>query len=148
MIEFLDLAWFIVKVLFSIFVMLLNSLAFKIRRFRSFVFLVISGLLLLSLIFLNQSKIKSQIPEELTPPPPFSAITTTSQQTEQKIRKNIATHEEILAKQPNHPDTLINIGLLHYSLGETNKAEEYWQKAFEIDPYHEFFSYTRMPLEE
>ncbi len=44
-----------------------------------------------------------------------------------------ARFREILARQPQHADTLNNIGLLNYQKGNFNRANEYLSKAIAVD---------------
>ncbi|MGB3775256.1 MAG: tetratricopeptide repeat protein [Leeuwenhoekiella sp.] len=45
-----------------------------------------------------------------------------------------AAMDKIIAKDPNNPDLLVNLGISANNAGNTEKAMEYYKKALEIDP--------------
>jgi len=53
------------------------------------------------------------------------------------VRKLIEAWEKIVAERPDYRDGYLQLALLHYKLYENKKADEYLQKALELDPNFE-----------
>jgi tetratricopeptide (TPR) repeat protein len=60
-----------------------------------------------------------------------------------EIRQELNYWLELAELQPTHRDILINISLLYLAIGDNKTADEYWQRANEIDPN---FSAFHQPL--
>jgi tetratricopeptide (TPR) repeat protein len=55
----------------------------------------------------------------------------------EKIRKQIEEGKMILETKPYCRDVLISLSACYHQLSENEKAEEYWQRAFYLDPNNE-----------
>lgn len=138
--ELLAFYWFLLQVGFQLAVLLLLTTLHRVKQYRSLLLIIAAGALLALLVVFRPPP----TPEptiSLPEPPRYHVITTLEQHSPTQIKDKITTLEKVLTLQPTHVATLINLGLLHESLGETEEATEYWRAAFAIDPLHEFFDH-------
>jgi len=56
---------------------------------------------------------------------------------EGKFDKSKEIYERLLSRNSNDKDTLYNLGVVMYKLGDLNKAEEYLLKVINLDPTYE-----------
>jgi tetratricopeptide (TPR) repeat protein len=137
--ELLKFYWFLAKVLFSLKWLLFLTGLNRLKKYKVVIFLTAVSLNLLILIWLNTSeKQKEALVAEPTPPP-YANIAVPEGLSRQQTNEKIQQLEAVLALQPTHVDTLINLGLVYDGLGNKPMAESYWSQAYEIDPYHPFF---------
>jgi len=52
----------------------------------------------------------------------------------EKIRQQINSWETVLKSKPHSRDILLHLTVLNYQLWQDEKAQDYWQKAFYLDP--------------
>jgi len=62
-----------------------------------------------------------------------------SEKTKLEIRAEIIYWENIIEKQPNSRDALVNLSILKKILGENKEAENLWNQAKTIDPNNAIF---------
>lgn len=137
--ELLSFYWFGFKVVVNLVWLLFLTTIYRLKHYKMFLAAVFLGSMLVLFLLLRSA---APVPQENTTsePPSYSPITSVSPQSPTQVRASIKQLEKVLALQPTHVDTLINLGLLHESLGESETASGYWKAAFEIDPSHQFFT--------
>lgn len=94
----------------------------------------------------NEIKAKEELTKAKSLAPYFSWLDfnqTTARQLDQtqklieqpeELRKQISFWEEIIQENPYYRDVLLRLSLLSYQLVDDQKAQEYWQRAFYLDP--------------
>jgi len=55
----------------------------------------------------------------------------------EKIRQDISYWKTVLKTKPHYRDVFLRLSLLNYQLYQNEKAREYWEKAFYLDPNNE-----------
>jgi len=137
--EILEFYWFLIKVVFSLVWLLILSGLNRLKKYKVLLFLTAVSLNLLVLIWLNTSEKQQEVLITVPTPPPYASYATPQEISNQEASEKIQQLKAILALQPTHVDTLINLGLVYDSLGNKPAAENYWNQAYKIDPYHPFF---------
>ncbi len=52
----------------------------------------------------------------------------------QRLKNQIEGWETVLKSKPYYRDVLVHLSVLNYQIWEDEKAKEYWQQAFYLDP--------------
>ncbi|MBP7700899.1 hypothetical protein KA111_02435 [Candidatus Woesebacteria bacterium] len=115
----------------------------KIKKARGlflsifFLFALIS----LALFFLIKSRLLNQeIKNIVSFKPENQDYYTQKIMTENEIKNEIIFWEAVIQKQPNSIDALLNLHSLNKSLGDNEIAQEFWQKAKDLDPNNKLFN--------
>lgn len=137
--EILEFYWFLIKIVFSLVWLLILSGLNRLKKYKVLLFLTAVSLNLLVLIWLNTSEKRQEVLIAVPTPPPYANYATPQEISNQEASEKIQQLKAILALQPTHVDTLINLGLVYDGLGNKSAAENYWNQAYKIDPYHPFF---------
>lgn len=128
-----------IKVVFSLVWLLILSGLNRLKKYKILLFLTAIALNLLVLIWANNLE-KQRETLVITPTtPPYASYATPQEISSQEAGEKIQQLKAVLALQPTHVDTLINLGLVYDGLGDRPTAENYWNQAYKIDPYHPFF---------
>lgn len=142
MTEVLSFLWFSLRVFGALTTMLLLSSFIRLKKYKALLFLSLLVGNLLLLVWLNTlGQQKSFVLAKLTPstPPPYSNQVGSLQISKSEAYAKINQLKKTLEAQPTHVDTLINLGLVYDSLDNHQEAKNYWERAYKIDPYHQFF---------
>ncbi len=115
----------------------------KIKKARGlflsifFLFALIS----LALFFLIKSRLLNQEVKNIVSFKPENQDYYTQKiMTENEIKNEIIFWEAVIQKQPNSIDALLNLHSLNKSLGDNEIAQEFWQKAKDLDPNNKLFN--------
>lgn len=124
--------WLNISLVYSMAVFLLRiALAELVERKLA----VASTAAVLLLAAITVLQVVKAVEHTLTPPAPLSiALTTTPDSTTyrltpEQINVQLIYFLEILKQQPTHYQALLNAGMLHEALGNTEKSAEYFARA-------------------
>lgn len=131
------------RLLFYLFLFLVHIGLEKIKKtrgmFLSFFFLF--ALIGLALFFLIKSRLLSQEVKNIVSFTPENKDYYVQKiMTENEIKKEIIFWEAVIQKQPNSIDALLNLHSLNKSLGADQIAQEFWQRAKDLDPNNKIFN--------
>jgi tetratricopeptide (TPR) repeat protein len=121
LVRFLALPFFIVYLGLSIFPSVLALTWAKLNTYKP---------LLLALVLLGLTFIISVTQLSSTPPPTPLSPTEAAQY----------YFESLLEKQPTHRDVLLNLSKINKTLGNDEQAQEYRDRAQELDPNNPLFT--------
>lgn len=133
---------FRIKLLGHLGLFLLNLIFDQVKRARPFFITIFIFFIIANLVFFYFFKNKISTKEETenqsySPTRPELYIKSTK--TKSQIQEEISYWENIIEKQPQSRDALINLSILKNVLKQNDEAEDLWNKAKLIDPNNPIF---------